>query len=178
MCVDNEFVERSGQQSPSARSLGDPQHDPFVAGDVEPTGGPNASSGLVPIESDLLEASWLAYRQARDPQLRARLLLTFIPMVAERVMRCPVESGQAGVSEMAARGVDAILEAIDCFRPGLGPSLDQFVWLAIRNATRRGEAPIAHVARRAGEETRELAVSRFLDRSAHWPTRAELIDRP
>src|ERR1041385_446799 len=80
-------------------------------------------------------ALWREYRRTNDRALRARLVLTFAPLVKyivykklrEMPARCEAE-------DFIACGLEALIHSIERFDPEKGATLEQYAWTSIHGA--------------------------------------------
>ena len=87
---------------------------------------------------------WFEYQRTADPQLRARLVLTYAPLVKFIVYRKIGElPASCEVDDLVSAGLEALIKSLDRYDPEKGATLEQFVWTRIHGAVidelRRGD---------------------------------------
>jgi DNA-directed RNA polymerase specialized sigma subunit len=68
---------------------------------------------------------WQAYQRTEDPRMRDRLVFTLAPLVRH----AGAETGDA-----AARGLQALVDAVDAYEPERDGPLEPFAWARVRAA--------------------------------------------
>ena len=76
-----------------------------------------------------LAAAWHAYRATGDRRLRDRIVFTLAPLVPH---------AGAAADEAIARGLEALMGAIDDFEPERDGDLERYAWSRVRASVSRG----------------------------------------
>jgi RNA polymerase sigma factor FliA len=122
-------------------------------------------------------AAWREYRRSGDPQLRDRLVFTFMPMVRYIVYRKVREvPSQCEVEDFLSCALEALIRSIERFDPDRGASLEQYAWTRVQGAVldelrRHDWAPRSL---RRDERAINQARERLAAIHEREPTRAEL----
>ena len=122
-------------------------------------------------------ATWTEYRRCGDPQLRDRLVFTFMPMVRYIVYRKVREvPAHCDVEDFLSCGVEALIRSIERYDPDKGATLEQYAWTRIHGAVldelrRHDWAPRSL---RRDERTINTARENFLATHERQPSREEL----
>jgi RNA polymerase sigma factor FliA len=124
-------------------------------------------------------ALWQQYKTTGDRKLRARLVLTFAPLVKYIVYKKAREMpARCEVEDFISCGLEALMASIDRYDPSKGATLEQFAWTRIHGAVldelrRQDWAP-----RSLRRWERDIARARdqFTGIHGRGPTREELAD--
>jgi RNA polymerase sigma factor FliA len=122
-------------------------------------------------------STWLAYKQSGDPQLRDRLIFTFMPMVRHIVYRKVRElPAHCDTEDFLSCGLEALIHSIERYDPAKGATLEQYAWTRVQGAVldelrRHDWAPRSL---RRDERAIATARDRFLSVNARQPSRDEL----
>jgi RNA polymerase sigma factor FliA len=80
-------------------------------------------------------ALWREYHYTGDAAVRDRIVFAFTPMVCHIVDRnaahIPV---QRDVDDFLSRGLEALIDAIECYDEDGGTTLEQFAWTRVYDA--------------------------------------------
>jgi RNA polymerase sigma factor for flagellar operon FliA len=124
-------------------------------------------------------ALWRAYEATGDIVARARLVLTFAPMVKyiayKKVRELPPRSD---VEDFVSCGLEALIRSLDRYDPDKGASLEQYLWTRIHGAVidemrRHDWAPRSL---RRWERDINRAADSFTGLHGRRPTATELAD--
>ena len=78
---------------------------------------------------------WKQYKEANDPQLRNRIVLTFAPLVKyivyNKIRELPA---RCEVDDFISCGLEALITSIDRYDPAKGATLEQYAWTRIHGA--------------------------------------------
>ncbi len=93
-----------------------------------------AKQAVRPSAPDVL-AAWTEYRCSGDPQLRDRLIFTFMPMVRYIVYRkVRAIPAHCDVEDFLSCGLEALIHSIDRYDPERGATLEQYAWTRVHGA--------------------------------------------